>query len=182
MIDIRAAHDNPQEAIAAFHVIAREMGFIHRNDVQAEALNALKRLAAEAGVALNIREDGVIAGPVEAGPGAPPPAQDNMPAHELPDADPPAQTSAATPPKTGAKRGPKPKASEPAPALNGEVLPAEAATLTTEDVRIALTSLVAAKGMPAGRELLDKFGAKKSSEINADKIAEFVAAAKAAAA
>lgn len=50
---------------------------------------------------------------------------------------------------------------------------------TTEHVREAVVDLSAALGSDAARTLLQEFGARKASEVPADKIGAFVAAAKA---
>jgi hypothetical protein len=44
-------------------------------------------------------------------------------------------------------------------------------------VQRAITQYAQKQGMPAARELLEKFGAKKVGEVPMDKRAEFVAAA-----
>jgi hypothetical protein len=60
-----------------------------------------------------------------------------------------------------------------------EEKPAETASSpTVEDVKQSLRDLVSRIDLDAGRKLLEHFGAKKASEVPADKIADFVAASK----
>lgn len=53
-------------------------------------------------------------------------------------------------------------------------VPAASSTLTLDDVRAALQKFTAAKGIPAGIELLGQFGAARVSEVKAEDFAAFV--------
>lgn len=94
----------------------------------------------------------------------------------------PAAEPAAEPVAEKPKRGRKPKAEQPEPVAEVDErqleLPepvAEAKPLTIDEVRAALQQFTAAKGVPAGIELLKKFNASRISELAEDNYASFVA-------
>ena len=65
---------------------------------------------------------------------------------------------------------------EPTPAEEPKAAPAKPVSL--EDVRAALTDLTSAKGADTTKQLLAEYGAKKLSDIPADKYATLLADAK----
>lgn len=65
---------------------------------------------------------------------------------------------------------------EPAEEPKAEVAPAK--TVTLEDVRAAMTDLTSAKGAATTKSLLAEYGAKKLSDIPADKYSSLLADAK----
>lgn len=55
-----------------------------------------------------------------------------------------------------------------------ETAPSASAEATLDDVRAALQAFTAAKGVPAGIELLKEFGAARISELKAENFAAFI--------